>query len=183
MRALLPTIIILLMSTNLMALDIITMRNGDIYRGDIIRQENNQFIQVRFSDGNEKRLDFKDVAEITRDELPPAPVHETETISRETFITIGWITLGVSYGLTAGVSAVAGGSYSFIPIAGPFLQMAYTNTHYLSPLLASGVVQLGSAVLLAIAYLQKEEHPKESALNFVPVGPHNSMGLSFAMSF
>lgn len=183
MRALFPTILLLLASTNLMALDVVTMRNGDVYRGDIIRQENNQFIQVRFSDGNEKRLDFKDVAEITREEPPPPPVHETESLSRDTFITIGWITLGVSYGLTAAVTALAGGSYSFIPVVGPVLEMAYTNTNYRSPLIASGVVQVGAAALLVIAYLQKDDHPKESALSFVPVGPHDSMGLSFAMRF
>jgi hypothetical protein len=47
--------------------DVIQMKNGDVYRGQIIDQQFNQFIQIRFTDGNEKRIQWSEVKNVKRE--------------------------------------------------------------------------------------------------------------------
>ncbi len=54
-------------------IDRVDMKNGDVYRGTILEQRFGEFIQIRFSDGNEKRLDFNEISQIKKEETAPTP--------------------------------------------------------------------------------------------------------------
>lgn len=46
--------------------DLVEMKNGDVYRGTIIQQKMNSFVQIRFRDGNEKRIRWAGIKELKR---------------------------------------------------------------------------------------------------------------------
>lgn len=47
--------------------DVVYMKNGDVYKGKIIKRKINEYIQIRFIHGNEKRLQFSKIKEINRE--------------------------------------------------------------------------------------------------------------------
>ena len=53
--------------------DTIQMKNGDVYRGKIIKESFNESLQVSMSDGSEKHLLWTDIQSVERDEVIPAP--------------------------------------------------------------------------------------------------------------
>jgi outer membrane immunogenic protein len=60
--------------------DLIQMKNGDVFRGKIIEQEFGKYIQIKFKDGNEKRVIWNQVKTVKKDasESPvKAPVEES----------------------------------------------------------------------------------------------------------
>ncbi len=46
--------------------DVITMKNGDVYRADVIKEEFGKHVQILLKDGNEKRLRWQDIESIDR---------------------------------------------------------------------------------------------------------------------
>jgi len=79
-QLILISIVFLIVGTTVFATDVITMKNGDIFRGEIIHQEMNQFIQVRLSDGVEKHLKWDEIQGIKK-ELNTA--HASDAEARE----------------------------------------------------------------------------------------------------
>jgi hypothetical protein len=57
-----------LMSLNAFATDVIHMKNGDVFRGEIVKQEFNKSVQILFKDGNEKNIRWKEIKTITKEE-------------------------------------------------------------------------------------------------------------------
>ena len=53
--------------------DTIEMKNGDVYRGKIIKESFNEFVQIGLSDGSEKHLLWTDIQTATRDDVIPSP--------------------------------------------------------------------------------------------------------------
>lgn len=57
--------------------DTVTMKNGDVYRGKVIKQEPDQYVQILLKDDNEKRLQWVDIGIVEINEPPKsAPVPE-----------------------------------------------------------------------------------------------------------
>lgn len=72
---------VLALSTHASA-DVITMKNGDVYRAEILKEDFGKYVQILFKDGNEKRLHWQEIDSIERGsgeknrtiaEAPPAP--------------------------------------------------------------------------------------------------------------
>lgn len=65
-----------LMGSSAWALDTVRMKNGDVYRGEVVeRSGEGAYIQIRFAGGNEKRLKYEDIYNITTEPLEPVPPH------------------------------------------------------------------------------------------------------------
>lgn len=65
--------------------DVINMKNGDVYRAQIVKEEFEKFVQILLKDGSEKRLQWKDIDSLERGneqnnrviaEASPAPVSQ-----------------------------------------------------------------------------------------------------------
>ncbi len=48
-------------------IDVISMKNGDVYRGRITEQQLNNFIEMRFDNGDKKRILWKEVKNVKRE--------------------------------------------------------------------------------------------------------------------
>lgn len=48
-------------------IDVVLMKNGDVFRGRIIEQEFGKYIQIKFNDGNEKRLTWSKVKNVKKE--------------------------------------------------------------------------------------------------------------------
>ena len=64
-----------------LATDVVRMKNGDVYRGEIVQREMNDFIQLRLKDGNEKRLTWNDIEGVTKENKLTPPIVPTDAIS------------------------------------------------------------------------------------------------------
>jgi hypothetical protein len=53
--------------------DTVRMKNGDVYRGRIIKESFNDSLQVSMGDGSEKHLLWPDIQTVERDEVIPEP--------------------------------------------------------------------------------------------------------------
>lgn len=48
-------------------IDVIVMKNGDIFRGTILEQDFGKYIQIRFKDGNEKRVTWNQIRTVKKE--------------------------------------------------------------------------------------------------------------------
>lgn len=63
----------LIVGVNFARADTVRMKNGDVYRGKIIKESFNEFLQIVMGDGSEKHLVWNDVQTVERDEVLPEP--------------------------------------------------------------------------------------------------------------
>lgn len=64
--------------------DVIKMKNGDVYRADVLKEEFGSYVQILLKDGSEKRLQWATVETIERSSgQTPAPTSALTPISRE----------------------------------------------------------------------------------------------------
>lgn len=98
-------------------LDVITLKNGNILKGKIVRQVPGDFVELKTRDNNFWKFDMEDVAEI-RFEAKRKPKIKTDTISFPTSGLIFDVQMGVLAGNndnqnSAPFSMLASGSYLF----------------------------------------------------------------------
>ncbi len=165
-KVLLILLAMVFFASNSFALDVVRMKNGDVYRGEIVEQKFNEYIQIR-SNGNEKRLKWEDVKETSKEETPKEEM-VSERIqagigSGVDMATAGRYTLWITYGLTAAVclATCKRTPLPLIPVIGPFLNMSKDNSPSANDaLLLSGLIQTIGLVFILSGESQKRRHRK-----------------------
>lgn len=157
------------------AMDVITLKNGDVYRGEIIHQEIDKYIQIKLNDGNEKRLKWNEVKSTAKEESvqQQAKQNSNKAVSPKgtSKIKIGLIVSGATYVATAVVGAATGASYTVIPVVGPLIQVSKNTTRaWDTANYASTVIQTAGLVFATIGIYQRAKS-KEEAGNSVSVQP------------
>jgi len=192
--AILVISLLLVTPTSAIATDVVNMKNGDVYRGEIIEQELNSFIQLRMRDGNEKRLDWNNVKSVKKEESSPAPSPEQHTTSSKdtisdgsSLITGGWVMFGGTYLITAIVCAATctkSANYSYIPLVGPFIQSAHVNSSAFVALnILSGVAQFTGLTLATIGHVQGSQYHRARMAKIEPFFGPEGNGIVLSMHF
>ena len=176
-----------LVANSIFATDVVRLRNGDVFKGEVVEQNTiENFIQLRFSDGNEKRINMNQVESIKKDEAQP---HQKQIISqrlREPYagkglVTAGGIIWAATYGATVGYAAFNSGTTAFIPLVGPWLQLSNTRSPGLC--IISGSLQSVGALLMLIGAVQGSSGVRESEASVAPYIAPNLTGVSIAYRF
>jgi len=160
-------LLILLSSSMALGQDVVRMKSGNVYRGQVLEQRFNQYIQIRLSDGNEKRLNWQEIQDIGKEEVPQpvaVTINKPQILKRNRLATVGMITFLSSYGATIlgtaffSYRSVAGEfvSYSLIPVVGPLLMLGHEEKRegFDGLLIASSLVQALTATLWIIGEVQ-----------------------------
>lgn len=148
------------------AADVVEMKNGDIYRGEIIQQEFGSYIQVRFSDGNEKRLTWEAVKGVKREENELKKFGQLKQVGRpgDSMVTAGLVTFGATYAVTAltCLATCEGSHYPFFPVVGPFLQISKTDSTFGLLNALSGTVQTLSIAYAIMGSVTNSNHDQQT---------------------
>lgn len=83
MKKILFLSLLCLVASEAFATDTVHMKNGDVYKGEIVEQKFNKYIQLKLSDGSEKHLNWKDIDDVEKEKSaadePKAPDNTSET--------------------------------------------------------------------------------------------------------
>ena len=180
-------ILLLAVSNVTLAADVVRMKNGDVFRGEILEQEMGKYIQIKFSDGNEKRIEWQGVDKISKETVKT----DSKSDSRQTEIATGaslkevgkYIFLG-SWAFTVGyclTSCKSGNTSPYVPVVGPIagIKDTYTSSEKTLSTISS-VVQLIGAVMWFSGY-QKEAEARKAAV--FPQITSDSFSLNVAVRF
>ena len=160
-------------------IDVVNLTNGDVLRGEVIEQNNQEgYIQMRFEDGNERRIKSSLIKEIKKENLSKS---FRQTRPGKGLITAGGLILAGSYGATRGYAAFDGGSKSFIPVIGPFLELERTTEPALC--IVSGVLQSAGLVMILTGLILNTGTDNTSTVGFSPVLTPDLTGVSLAYRF
>ncbi len=162
--------------------DLIRMKNGDVYRGEIIEQQMNKFVQIKFKDGNEKRLDWKDIESITKDQ-PPTPEQVNQSDGK-TLTRSGEIGRNLWMATYAGTAAYVltrnnGNTSALLPVIGPVVAINdnYTSSDKTLSIVSTALQTVGMAMWIG-GYEQNSN--KQSTFYYFY---NESLGLSFNYNF
>ena len=169
------------------------MKNGDIYKGKVLAKELNRFIQVEFSDGNQKRLLWDEIENIKKEdgEFVPAKTYLKPISDGSGLITTGWTIFSVTYAATV-VACLAEckiNNYSYIPLIGPFIQAANLSKYnsWVGPNIASSVIQFTGLILATVGYNKRSAFRKANeslgAFQLTPVLNNEVYGLELKTFF
>src|SRR5690349_11024456 len=61
-------LILLAPFSDCLATDVVRMKNGDVFRGEILKQEMNHYVQIQLDDHNEKRLKWEEIHSIEKEQ-------------------------------------------------------------------------------------------------------------------
>lgn len=169
--------------------DVIRLKNGDVYRGDILTQEFGKSVQIKFKDGNEKNIPWTDIAGIDKEEAKPEQVLRVMEAPSDGSgnITGGWVIFGASYGASVVGCAIMCKNTSnlYIPAFGPFMQLGENISGSMKIVaIVSGVAQLTGLTLATIGYMQKSRFRKwqaESKVSLAPVVGPATYGVGLAV--
>lgn len=161
-------------------IDVVNLTNGDVLRGEVIEQNNQEgYIQMRFEDGNERRIKSSSIKEIKKENLSKS---FRQTRPGKGLITAGGLILAGSYGATIGYAAFeVNAGKSFIPVIGPFLQLESTTQPALC--IVSGVLQSAGLVMLLTGLIINAGTDNTSTVGFSPVLTPDLTGVSLAYRF
>ena len=159
-------------------IDVVNLTNGDVLRGEVIEQNNQEgYIQMRFEDGNERRIKSSLIKGIKKENLSKS---FRQTRPGKVLITAGGLILAGSYGATIGLASGDAGK-PFIPVIGPFLMLERTNAPALC--IVSGVLQSAGLVMLITGLIINAGTDNTSTVGFSPVLTPDLTGVSLAYRF
>ncbi|MBC7540686.1 MAG: hypothetical protein H7281_17840 [Bacteriovorax sp.] len=181
-------LITIIFSMHAFAVDVVYLKNGDVFRGEIIEQKMNEYLQIKTLDHNEKRITWDQIDKIIKEELKLSEkdkliLANTSNSSKTPLRNFGrglfWATYAGTVAYTLGRKGTA---TAIIPVIGPVAGI--------SPLYSSSEKTLSyvsmlfqSVGLIIWASNEDSDSVAKPTAYFVPSFDENRIAGTFSFNF